>query len=293
MRGLNRPERSVDTGNEKTNAASQVPDMDTYAHKLYLSNFLREPVIRSAAQALQLPSGSRGLDAGCGIGSHTLLLAEAVAPAGHVTGLDLSPGFLIHAREIAEKSSLSEQVSFQEGDVNKLPFDDDTFDWVWSVDCVGYAPAEPVPLLKELARVVKPGGSVAILGWSSQQLLPGYPVLEARLNTTSSGIAPFIKGKRPELHFLRALGWFSEAGLEEPRAQTFVGDVHAPLSDDIRSALTSLFEMRWGEPQSEMTQEDWAEYQRLCQPESSDFILNLPDYYAFFTYSLFHGKVAK
>ena len=280
-------------GDEKNTTASQVPDMDTYAHKLYLSDFLREPVIRSAIQALQLPSGSRGLDAGCGIGSHTLLLAEAVAPAGHVTGLDLSSEFLVHAREIAKKSSLSEHVSFQEGDVNKLPFDNGTFDWIWSVDCVGFIPAQPLPLLKELARVVKPGGSVAILVWSSQQLLPGYPLLEARLNATSLGIAPFVKGKRPELHFLRALGWFYEVGLEEPRAQTFVGDVHAPLSNDIRSALLSLFQMRWGEPQSEISQEDWAEYQRLCQPESPDFILNLPDYYAFFTYSLFHGKVAK
>ena len=282
----------MNMGNEKNSFTSKVPDTDTYAHSLFLSDFLREPVIRSAIQALQLPLGSQGLDAGCGIGHHTLWLAEAVGPAGHVTGLDLSPEFLVRAREIAEKSGLSERVSFQEGDVNKLPFDDDTFDWVWSADCAGYHPAEPLPLLKELARVVKPGGSVAILAWSSQQLLPGYPLLEARLNATSSGIAPFVKGKRPELHFLRALGWFRDAGLEEPTAQTFVGDAHAPLSDDIRSALISLFQMRWEEPQSEVSQEDWAEYQRLCQPESPDFILNLPDYYAFFTYSLFHGKVA-
>jgi len=204
----------------------------------------------------------------------------------------LSPKFLLHAREAAEKSSLSEHVSFQQGDVSRLPFDDDTFDWVWSSDCVGYHPAEPLPLLRELTRVVKPGGSVAILAWSSQQLLPGYPLLEARLNATSSGIAPFVKGKRPELHFLRALGWFREAGFEEAMAQTFVGDAHAPLSDDIRAALISLFEMRWREPQSELTQEDWAEYQRLCHPESPDFILDLPDYYAFFTYSMFQGKVA-
>ena len=275
------------------NEDRKVPDTDTYVQMLSLSNFLREPVIRSAIQALQLPSGSRGLDAGCGIGSHTLWLAEAVAPAGHVTGLDLSPEVLVHAREIAKKSILSKHVSFREGDVNKLPFDNDTFDWVWSADCVGYAPFEPIPVLKELARVVKPRGSVIILFWSSQQLLPGYPLLEARLNATSLGTVPFVKGMRPELHFLRALGWFRDAGLEESRAQTFVGDVHAPLSDDIRSALISLLQMRWGEPQLEMTQEDWAEFERLCQPESSDFILNLPDYYAFFTYSLFRGKVAQ
>jgi len=266
--------------------------MDAYAQQLAVSNPLAEPVIRSAIQALQLPAGSRGLDAGCGIGLQALLLAEAVGPAGHVTGLDLSPQFSVHARGIAEKAGLSERISFQQGDVNRLPFDDDTFDWVWSANCVGYHPAEPLPLLRELTRVVKPGGNVAILAWSSQQLLPGYPLLEARLNTTSSGIAPFVKGKRPELHFLRALGWFREAGLEEPTAQTFVGDAHAPLNDDMRSALMALLEMRWPGVESEVTPEDWAEFQRLCQPESPDFILDLPDYYAFYTYSMFRGKVA-
>ncbi len=271
----------------------KTPDPDDYAHMLALSGVLREPVIRAAIQALKLPSGSQGLDAGCGIGSHTLLLAEAVAPGGHVTGLDLRPDFLARARETAAKSPLSERVSFQEGNVSSLPFDDDALDWVWSVDCVGFVPAEPVALLRELARVVRPGGIVAIILWSSQQLLPGYPLLEARLNATSLGVAPFTKGKRPESHFLRALGWFRDAGLEKPTARTFVGDVHAPLSDDARAAMLSLIEMRWGEPRSELSAEDWAEFKRLYQPESPDFIVDIPDYYAFFTYSLFCGKVAR
>jgi ubiquinone/menaquinone biosynthesis C-methylase UbiE len=279
-------------GDESSSPANKPPDMDAYAQKLAVSNPLADPVVRSAIQALQLPPGSRGLDAGCGIGLQALLLAEAVGPAGHVTGLDLSPQFLVHARGIAEKAGLSKRISFQQGDVNRLPFDDDTFDWVWSANCVGYHPAEPLPLLKELARVAKPGGSVAILAWSSQQLLPGYPQLEARLNATTSGIAPFIRGKRPELHFLRALGWFREAHFEESTAQTFVGEVHAPLSDDMRSALMALLDMRWPGVQSELTAEDWAEFQRLCQPESPDFILDLPDYYGFYTYSMFRGKVA-
>ncbi|RZN36069.1 MAG: DUF2283 domain-containing protein [Methanosarcinales archaeon] len=89
--------------------------------------------------------------------------------------------------------------------MNNLPFDDDTFNWVWSANCAGYAPGEPLPLLKELARVVKPGGRALTLAWSSQQLLPGYPVLEAHLNATSSGIAPLAKGTAHELHFSRLL----------------------------------------------------------------------------------------
>ena len=270
-----------------------MPDTDYCVEMLRVTNPLRVPDLRSAIRTLRLPSGSRGLDAGCGIGLPALLLAEAMGPNGHVTGLDLSPEFLVYAKEIVKKAGLSEQISFQEGDVNKLPFDDDTFDWVWSVDCVGYAPIEPLPLLKELARVVKPGGSVAILAWSSEKLLPGYPLLEARLNATSSGIAPFTRGKSPELHFLRALGWFRDARIEEPKARTFVGEAYAPLTDDLRKALIALFRMRWPRVESELTQKDRAEYQRLCLPESPDFILNHPDYYAFFTYSMFHGKVAK
>jgi ubiquinone/menaquinone biosynthesis C-methylase UbiE len=269
-----------------------VTDMEYVLQMLYVSNPLREPVLRSAIQALQFPSGSRGLDAGCGIGLPALLLAEAVGPGGQVTGLDLSPEYLVYAKDIVKKAGLSEQVSFREGDVNKLPFDDDTFDWAWSADCVGYGPMEPLPLVKELERVVKPGGSVAILAWSSERLLPGHPLLEARLNATSSGMAPFVQGQKPELHFLRALGWFRDAGLEEPTARTFVGDAHAPLAVDLRSALIALFQMRWPGVESELTQEDRVEYQRLCLPESPEFILNHPNYYAFFTYSMFHGKVA-
>ncbi|MCK4577526.1 MAG: methyltransferase domain-containing protein, partial [Candidatus Marinimicrobia bacterium] len=119
-------------GIEKPDTAILEPDWDTYAHWLYLSDFLRAPVMRSAIRALQLPSGSRGLDVGCGIGGPALLLAEAVAPEGQVTGLDLSPELLDHAKRAAEESGLSAQVSFREGDMNQIPFDDDTFDWAWS-----------------------------------------------------------------------------------------------------------------------------------------------------------------
>jgi demethylmenaquinone methyltransferase/2-methoxy-6-polyprenyl-1,4-benzoquinol methylase len=199
---------------------------------------------------------------------------------------------LVFARKIVEESGLSEQVSFQEGDVRELPFDDDSFDWAWSANCVGYAPFEPLPLVKELARVVKLGGMVAILAWSSQMLLPGYPLLEAHLNATTAGSAPFFKGKQPELHFLRALGWFREADLENPTAQTVAGQAYAPLTDDLRRALTALFEMRWPGAETELVKDDLAEYRRLCLPDSPDFIVDHPDYYAFFTYSMFYGKVA-
>jgi SAM-dependent methyltransferase len=267
-------------------------DTESYIQSLSVSDPLRESTIRAMIKALQLPEGSRGLDAGCGIGLQCLLLAREVGLSGHVTGLDISAEMLDYGSAIVKEAGLSERISFQEGDVANLPFEDNAFDWVWSADCVGYGPWEPLPLLKELVRVVKPGGIVSIAAWSSEELLPGYPRLEARLGATSAGIAPFVQGKKPELHFLRALGWFHELGLKEPKGKVFADSVCAPLSDEVRNALVALFDMRWPDVAAELSSDDLAEFRRLCLPDSPDFILNLPDYYAFFTYTMFWCKAA-
>lgn len=268
-------------------------DVNHTAQIASLLHHLREPIFQPAIEVLELPLASRGLDAGCGIGFQTLLLAEAVGTKGHVVGLDISPDLLAYAEQMVEETDFSERIAFQQGDICQLPFDTNAFDWAWSMDCVGYIPLEPLPLIQELARVVKPGGHIAILAWSSEKLLPGYPMLEARLNSTISGIAPFVGSQKPASHFMCAMKWLREAGLEDVVANTLVGDAYAPLPDAIRSDLLELLQMRWHDVESELSPTDWLEYKRLCQLGSPDFILDQPDYYAFFTYSMFHGKVAK
>ncbi len=172
------------------------------------ANPLREPVLRAAIAALQLAPGTRGLDIGSGIGLQSLLLVEATQPGSCVTGLDISPDLLAYARERVKGSPVADRVSFKEGDMRRLPFDDDSFDWAWSADCVGYPAGDLLPVLNEIVRVVRPGGTVALLGWTSQQLLPGYALFEARLNATCSAYAPFLRGKTPETYFLRSPRWF-------------------------------------------------------------------------------------
>lgn len=275
---------------ENTNQNSNVSYLDMAAE----IHEITEPAVRSAIRSLVFPPKSRGLDAGCGIGTHTLWLAEAISPNGHVTGIDSSPGCLARAQKIASKSGLTQRVSFQYGDMNDLAFDDDTFDWVWNADTLWpVAGKDPLPLVNELVRVVKPGGIVAILFWSSQRFLPGYPLLEARLNATLGANFPYTDAMKPELHILRALSWLKRVGLEELQVHTFVADVHAPLKAAARKALMRSFQMLWGHAEPEIEPEDWAQFQRLCRPESPDYILDLPDYYAFITYSLFSGKVPR
>jgi demethylmenaquinone methyltransferase/2-methoxy-6-polyprenyl-1,4-benzoquinol methylase len=262
-----------------------------YAYKLRVTNPLLEPVVRQAIQSLQLPSDSRGLDTGCGLGLQALLLAAAIGPGGRVTGLDISAPFLVEARHIALDADFPTRLSLCQGSIDHLPFDNDSFDWIWSANCVGYPIRQPLAILGELARVIRPGGILAVLIWSTQMLLPGHPQLEARLNATVSGVAPFRAGMAPEQHSLRLLGWFRRAGFVECSVQTFAGNASAPLAEAERAALAALIEMRWKGTEPELSAKDKAEFQHLCWPESPGYILNLPDYYAFFTYSMFRGRV--
>ena len=255
------------------------------------ADLLRETAIAAAIDALRLPIGSHGLDAGCGIGSHLGLLLSATAPGGQVTGLDSSARCLAEAEEEVKNLGMSGQVSFRLGDVGNLPFEDDSFDWAWSVDCVGFIPGDASEMVKGLARVVRPGGKVALLLWSSQQLLPGYPFLEARLNGTRTGAAPASPDWPPDRHPLRSIGWFSMAGLRALSARTFVTDLHAPLREDQKGALASLIEMRWGDPESELSQEDLQVLRRLKDRSDPLSIVDSEDYFGFFTYSLFSGVV--
>ncbi|MBN2168299.1 MAG: methyltransferase type 11, partial [Actinobacteria bacterium] len=127
------------------------------------------------------------------------------------------------------------------------------------------------------------------LGWLSQTMLPGYPRLEAGLNAA----APYITGIRPGEHFLNVLSWFLEAGLKNGRGHVFTGSIQAPLSDIERRTILAFFDMLWSESKQGVSQEDWAQYERITDPASTDYILNDPGYFAFFSYVMFTATVKK
>lgn len=104
-------------------------DSDLTIQRLLEANPLRELVLRSAVQALELPPGSHGLDVGCGIGLQALLLADAVGPEGHVTGIDISPELLAFGEKLAGQAGLSGRITLREADALRLPFGDDSLDW--------------------------------------------------------------------------------------------------------------------------------------------------------------------
>jgi ubiquinone/menaquinone biosynthesis C-methylase UbiE len=267
-------------------------DTDKLIDNLERMNALREAPLRAAIAALHFPPGSRGLDIGCGTGDPALMMAEATDPDGCVIGLDISWPVLNYARRKAGRSAVVDRIAFEQGDMCALPFAQGSFDWAWSVDCVGYPSAVLLPILMDIRRVVRPGGIIALLAWSSQQLLPGYSMLEARLNATCTAYAPFLESQPPQAHFQRALHSFAQAGLTHATCNTFVGHVQAPLRPEIRDGMALLFEMLWGNGIGQGSQADREAYRRLCSPNSPDFIVDLPEYCGFFTYTMFTGRVA-
>jgi SAM-dependent methyltransferase len=116
------------------------------------------PAARLVAFA-QIRSGQRVLDVGCGTGVAALAAARTGA---RVTGLDLTPELLVSARTNA--SITGAEIDWREGDVEALPFEDGTFDVVVSQWGHMFAP-RPDVAIREMLRVLKPGGTIAFATW--------------------------------------------------------------------------------------------------------------------------------
>jgi tocopherol O-methyltransferase len=102
------------------------------------------------------------LDIGCGIGGSSLYLAEKFG--ANVTGITLSPVQANRAKERARAAGLAAKTDFQVANALDLPFADDSFDLVWSLESGEHMP-DKVKFLQECYRVLKPGGKLIFVTW--------------------------------------------------------------------------------------------------------------------------------
>lgn len=102
--------------------------------------------------------GHRVLDAGCGCGFDTFIAASLAGPSGHAVGVDFTKEMLALPREVAE-SFKHGNVEFREGTLEKLPFDDSSFDLVISNGVLNLVPDKGAAFA-EIARVLSPRGAL-------------------------------------------------------------------------------------------------------------------------------------
>ncbi|MBI4000909.1 MAG: methyltransferase domain-containing protein [Nitrospira defluvii] len=118
----------------------------------------------------RLRPGMRVLDLGSGTGYPALLAGDVVGSEGSVVGIDLADSMLAVATRKAKALGM-QHVTFRTGDVTTLPFDAVSFDAVISRFCLMFLPEIP-KALKDIARVLKPGGYVAAAVWSAPDKNP-------------------------------------------------------------------------------------------------------------------------
>ncbi|MBW4604197.1 MAG: methyltransferase domain-containing protein [Calothrix sp. FI2-JRJ7] len=107
------------------------------------------------------------LDVGCGIGGSSLYLAGKYNASA--TGITLSPVQATRAKQRAAEFGLSDRANFQVADALNMPFADNSFDLIWSLESGEHMP-DKVKFLSECYRVLKPGGTMIVVTWCHRPL---------------------------------------------------------------------------------------------------------------------------
>ena len=150
---------------------------------------------RRAARETGLKAGDSALDVACGSGKLTAVLARIAGPHGRVVGLDFSPQMLAVAR-IHHPG-----IEFTEGDALNLPFDDGAFD-ACTIAFGLRNLADPVRGLREMLRVLKPGGRAVVLEFVKPPRGPVGSAYRIYLRTVLPAIGGALSGAPSAYRYL-------------------------------------------------------------------------------------------
>jgi SAM-dependent methyltransferase len=180
------------------------------------------PWAATVADAAGIQPGDRVLDVACGTGVLAREAAARTGPAGHVAGVDPNAGMLEVARRLAPA------VEWQHGFAESLPLPDASFDAVISQFGLMFF-ADRRQAIREMLRVLAPGGRVGIAVWDALDNSPAYAAevaLVERLAGAEAAAAlraPFVLGDR-----IRLASLFIEAGVGSVQVTTHHGTGRFP-----------------------------------------------------------------
>src|SRR5262245_33017847 len=172
------------------------------------------------AQLAQVNGSERVLDVGCGIGGPSRYLASRFGCV--VTGLDLTADFIALAEMLAQRTRLSDKVTYRQGDALAMPFADASFDLVWSQNAAMNI-ADRDRLYAEMRRVLAPSGGLAL-----QEIAAGpggepfYPTPWASDKSISFLLTPQSTRAALERVGFRVVAWqdTTEEALQQQTART-------------------------------------------------------------------------
>jgi SAM-dependent methyltransferase len=256
-------------------AADALPD---YMPMLEAYHRAHAAELRAMVADLPLRPSDRVLDLACGDGVYSCWIAERLGPAGCVVGVDIAPAYLELARRTADGSPAGARVSFREADAYQLPFAEGQFDLAWCAQSMFSLP-DAVGALRELRRVVRPGGLVAVFenDLLHPMILPWPAELELAVRTAH--LAEIAATRAGQLAVGRELcTFFSAAGLIDCRLRTYSTVRQAPLSSDERAYLEWYLGDLRTRTRHGLDAAMLADFDALTDPASACYMLWQPDF---------------
>jgi len=261
-----------------------------YSRKLRLFNSFAEPELRALIASSGLGPGMRILDAGCGTGESLPWLLDEVEPSGSVVGIDLATAHVDAARRYA-----SANIEVYQGDLLTAHLEPASFDFIWCVNTINHL-HDPAGAVETLATLLRPGSRIA-LGQSS--LVPDmYFAWDSRLERlTNEAVRQYYRDRHGlserDLTAVRSIvGVLRRAQLRNDTAKTFMIERVSPVSPaDEAYLFEAIFRDTWGERlRPYLTEDDYAELSRLCDPRQPQFALRRPDFHFLQTFTLVTGE---
>lgn len=169
--------------------------------------------------------GQQVLDVACGTGVVARAASEVVGAGGRVSGVDLNPAMVEVARECAPG------IDWRVADAAALPFDDASFDAALCQSALFFFP-DPAQACREMTRVVRTGGVVALQTYAGLEEQPGYgPFVDAVVRQAGAGARRLLGTywSMGDAERLRAL--LDDAGAEPASSESVLGQVSFPSVD--------------------------------------------------------------
>lgn len=227
---------------------------------------------------LPITPGQRVLDVPCGDGFYLPHLAEQVGPSGDVTGADIAPAFLHWARRAARNAAAP--VRQVVASAFALPFPDNAFDLTWCAHSLVSLP-DPVAALREMRRVTRAGGTIAVLENDALHdlLLPWPPELELAVHDALREAMARSRGKLRRMYAARHLQeLFHDAGIEVIERRTLAIDRRAPLSRADCLFLRRYFDWLLRRAEPFLDPPARARMHALADGDSPDYLPDSPEF---------------
>jgi SAM-dependent methyltransferase len=258
-------------------AADELP---VYTSMLAAYHRARAAELRAIIATLPLAPGGRVLDVASGDGCYSCWLAERAA---EVVCVDLAPAYLDYARRHAAGTPHAGKIRFVQGDAASLPFADGVFELGWCAQSF-YSLSDPPAVVREMIRVTRPGGHVAVLENDTlhQIVLPWPAELELavrqaqlralEIDQAGQGVDRFYIGR----NLCRLL---RQCGLEMCAVRLVPVERDAPLGADeelfLQLYFADLRRVAW--PYLEATAR--AAFDTFFDPHSATYLLRRPDFH--------------